>query len=209
MNLILKWQLQLHWDWHWDWSVILELLILILWSHSAHIATEIGIDTESEKMAVIVLNIVKIFNLFNPYLSFCCSYVAKILNFAQYFLNTTETFADKHCIKEPRLILWLNFDWSFTEIETEAEVSILVILRLKLMLNLECCSYWYWSWYWITYHEIFAIEFAVEFQFWNYWNRTDFNILGLCSPASPPLKFDVWTTIKVNTFLCVMIFDTF
>ena len=135
LNLILKWQLQLHWDWHWDWSVILELLILILWSHSAHIATEIGIDTESEKMAVIVLNIVKIFNLFNPYLSFCCSYVAKILNFAQYFLNTTETFADKHCIKEPRLILWLNFDWSFTEIETEAEVSILVIIRLKLMLN--------------------------------------------------------------------------
>ena len=181
--LILKWQLPLYWDWHWHWSVILELLILILCAHSTPIATEIGIDTESEKMAVIVLNIVKIFNLFNPYLSFCCSYVAKILNYAQYFLNTTESFADKNHIKEPRLILWLNFDWSFTEIETQTEVSTLETLRLKLLFYLECCSYWYWSWYWNNYHDIFVIDFVVEFQFWNYWNPTDLKILGLCSAA--------------------------
>ena len=37
------------------------------------------------------------------------------------------------------------------------------------MLNFKCCSYWDWNWYWNTYFEIVAIEFAVEFQFWNYW----------------------------------------
>ena len=39
------------------------------------------------------MSIVKLFNLFNPNVNICCSYVAKYV-FLQYFPNATENGAD-------------------------------------------------------------------------------------------------------------------